>query len=118
MADEEKRFLTPREAWQAAGSILTPEQFITEPGPCENLKLFIPEIQVPEYLLEPGQATQIKDALDSILKIIGPWGEKRSKIFTPEYIKAATTFQELTGLDPLEIIDLASIRFHRLANLH
>lgn len=106
----EKKFLTPKEVFELAGGIFTPDLFVTTPGPCENPKLFIPTVTVPAYLMDEVKAKEVQAALDECISIVGAWGQKRSRITSPDFIKAAVKFQALTGLDPLDILDLVRHR--------
>lgn len=106
-----ERFLTTRELRKSYGVALSPNNFITTPGACENPAMFIPTIEVPAHLMGEKQAENARKALLECQQIVGGWGEQGSKFDSDEFQKAADKFKLATGVEARDVFELAFSAF-------
>ena len=92
---------------------LQPSDFIPERR--DGQRLYFPHPEVPKHLMNETKAVVAQTALDQCIKIIGPFGERRSLIDNQEFQEGAKAFSEATKVDVLKVFDHASSCLSSLA---
>lgn len=115
-AEGESQLMTIRE-WRETGGIpLGPEDFVTEPEACG--RFYIPLPTVHRYLMEETGADRAEAALETCVRNAGGWGQRLYRAGageTQEFEEAAREFQEVTGVNVLQVLGLAQSRLDALA---
>jgi len=105
--NKEGKLITFSEMWEQAGSPFQPRHFVSEPEPCGDPELYFPFPTIPRFLMKEADADAAQIALDICIKIVGPFGERRSQTKSPEFKKAAEKFKSITGVEVLAVFELA-----------
>ena len=110
MAQGGERLVSIREYREMYGIGLSVDDFISQKGPCENPAFYLPVPEVREYLMEPEKSEKAKAFLEVCVALASEWGEIRSRTKDPRFIEAAKSFEELTGVAVLDIMNEARSR--------
>lgn len=103
--------ITIRQSRKLNGLPLSPSDFVSRPGACENLNSFLSLVEIPKHLISPEQAKKAKQALDDCQKVVGGWGERQSKFDSQEFKEAAARFKKATGVEAKDVFVLLYDQF-------
>lgn len=99
------------------GKSLTLAEMLRENGISLRARHFVPELspfpvpRVPEHLMEGANAEEARSALNECINTIGPFGERKSLVDSPEFQETAERFEEITGIKAIDVFEYAEACF-------
>ena len=108
-----ERLVSIRELREIWGVKLSVDDFVSQMEPCGDPAFYLPAPEVREYLMDPEKAEKAKAYLETCMGLAGTWGELRIGKEDPGFTQAAKSFEELTGVSVVDIMNEARSRRDR-----